>query len=141
MDRNLKLAVTETIAKPASAVWHALTDKDLIREYMWGTHASSDWKEGSTITFEGVWEGTPYVETGLILKIEKEKLIKYSYLTMGSEDLPENRAVITYELHEKGDSTTLTVTQEGAKDQEALERSKEGWAYLLTGLKKVVEQE
>lgn len=139
MDRNLKLSVTEEINVPASRLWNALTDTDTIRQFMWGTEAKSEWKAGSALTFEGVWQGKPYREKGTILEIEKEKLMKYSYLSNGLEDRPENYAIITYRLLPENGKTRLTVTQEGARDEKALEHSQEGWKSMLGSLKKIVE--
>lgn len=140
MDRKLKLTVTETIAAPAARVWAVLTDPASIKEFMWGTNAKSDFKKGSPLTFEGVWEGKPYHEKGTILEVEKPKLMKYTYLSAGLEDTPGNYAVITYELSAEDDKTRMTVTQEGARDEKALEHSKEGWKSILGNLKKVVEK-
>ena len=140
MDRKLRLTVTETIDAPAARVWKALTDAETIKEFMWGTNAKSDFRKGSALTFEGVWEGKPYHEKGTILEIEKEKLMKYTYLSAGLEDKPENYAVITYELSATNTQTRMTVTQEGARDEKALEHSREGWKSILGNLKKVVEK-
>lgn len=139
MDRNLKITVVENIDAPTSAVWNALTDSETISKFMWGTHAQSDWKVGSPLTFEGVWEGKPYHEKGTILEIQKEKLMKYSYLTAGVDDVPENYAIITYELSAENGKTKMAVTQEGAKDRKSLEHSREGWKSILGNLKNVVE--
>jgi uncharacterized protein YndB with AHSA1/START domain len=139
MNRNLKLTVSENIDAPAAVVWNALTDSETITKFMWGTHAKSDWKVGSPLTFEGVWEGKAYHEKGTILEIQKEKLMKYSYLTAGIEDVPENYSIITYQLSSDNGKTKMTVTQEGAKDEKSLEHSKQGWTSILGNLKNVVE--
>ena len=140
MDRNLKLTETISINAPGAEVWKALTDSATIEKFMWGTHASSDWKKGSPLTFEGEWEGKPYKEKGTILEIEKEKLMKYTYLISGIEDKPENYAIITYRLSGSNGKTDMSVTQEGAKDQESLEHSKQGWKSILGNLKKILEK-
>jgi uncharacterized protein YndB with AHSA1/START domain len=139
MDKNLKLSITEDINAPVSKVWQALTDKSTIKKFMWGTDASSDWKKGSSITFEGVYEGKSYHEKGEILEIEKERLMKYTYLSAGNDDKPENYAIITYKLSGSNGHTKMTVIQEGAKDQKALDHSKDGWKSIVGNLKKIVE--
>ena len=140
MDRKLKLTESVTIAAPAAEVWKALTDRDKIEQFMWGTHASSDWKAGSGITFEGVYQGKPYKDKGTILEVEKGKRMKYTFLSGGSEDKPENYSIITYDLSGKDGQTIISVTQEGAKDEKALEHSKQGWKSILQNLKEVVEK-
>lgn len=141
MDHNIKLTITETIDAPASAVWKALTDKEMIKKYFFGTEAESDWKTGSPITFTGTWKGQKYTDKGNILEIEKEKLIKYDYWSnmSGLEDKPENYATITYRLNAKNGQTTVTAIQEGFKDREAYDHSTEGWKGVLKGLKDLLE--
>ena len=140
MDNNLKLTVTENLAAPAADVWTALTDPETITKFMWGTHAKSDWKVGSPLTFEGEYQGKPYREKGTILDVEKNKLMKYTYLSNGLEDKPENYAIITYRLSGNNGKTTLAFTQEGASDQNALEHSKDGWRSMLSTLKEILEK-
>lgn len=140
MDKKLKLTETVTINASRDKVWHALTDRDTIEKFMWGTHATSDWKVGSPITFEGIYQGKPYHDKGIILEIEKGKRMKYSYLPGSMEDKPENYAIITYEIGAENGATKMTVTQEGAKDQQALEHSIQGWRSILGNLKKEVEK-
>lgn len=140
MDKNLKLTIKEDIEAPAADVWTALTDPETIRKFMWGTQAKSDWKVGSPLTFEGVYQGKPYHEKGTILDAEKGKLIRYTYLSSGLDDKPENYAIITYRLSGSNGKTTLAVTQEGANDEKALEHSKEGWRSMLATLKQIVEK-
>lgn len=142
MNHDLKLTVTETINAPVATIWNALTDKELIKKYFFGTDVESDWKKGSAIQFTGEWEGNSYLDKGTILDIEKEKLLKYDYWSSmsGLEDKPGNYATITYFLEEKNGQTELTVTQKGFRDQEAYEHSSQGWKDVLQGLKKQVEE-
>ena len=140
MDKNLKLTESVTINASRAEVWKALTDRDTIEQFMWGTHATSDWKVGSSITFEGVYQGKPYKDKGTILKFEKEKQLKYTFLGGGIEDKAENYSIITYDLSGKDGKTTMAVTQEGAKDRKALEHSKQGWKSILGNLKKILEK-
>lgn len=140
MDKNLKLTETVTINAPTSEVWSALTDSATIQKFMWGTHATSEWKKGSPLTFEGEWEGKAYREKGIILEIEREKLMKYTYLSSGIDDKPENYAIVTYRLSGNNGTTQMSVTQEGAKNQESLDHSKDGWKSILGNLKKLLEE-
>jgi len=141
MDRNLKLTVTETIHADRSKVWNALTDRATIEKFMWGTHATSDWKKGSPLIFEGEYQGKQYREKGTILDALPEKMLRYTYLSSGLADVPENYAIITYELRGEGNGTTsLNVTQEGATNEKALEHSREGWRNMLGTLKQLLEK-
>ena len=53
-----------------SAVWNALVDPAIIKQYMFGTTVTSDWKEGSPIVWKGEWQGKPYEDKGVILRMQ-----------------------------------------------------------------------
>ena len=57
MTEELTATVSVDIEAPARAVWHALTDPDKIRQYLFGTHTVCDWQVGSKITYSGEWQG------------------------------------------------------------------------------------
>lgn len=127
---------------PAAKVWNALIDPVLIKQYLFGTNAVSDWKEGSTLEFTGEHEGQSYHDKGTILKMIPEKLLQHTYLSSmsGKEDKPENYATVTYELVSNGDTTTLTLTQDNNDTEESKEHSEKNWTLVLTGMKKLLEK-
>ncbi|MBS1193689.1 MAG: hypothetical protein H6R28_89, partial [Methanomicrobiales archaeon] len=57
MARGLIARASVTIRAPVSRVWDALVSPALIKQYMFGTDAVSDWKVGSPITWNGEWQG------------------------------------------------------------------------------------
>ena len=57
----------------------------------------------------------------------------------GIEDKPENYVIITYELIEENNNTTLTVTQENIPDEKTKEHSEQNWKKVLAELKKLME--
>lgn len=142
MAANLIAKASTNISAPASRVWDALTNPDIIRQYFFGTQAVSDWKEGSSLEFKGEWEGKKYVDKGVILKSEPEKLFQYTYLSSFSNlpDLPENYANITYELYEENGETALTVKQENVANEEVRKHSEQNWATVLKNLKDLLEK-
>ncbi len=85
---------------PVSKARQALVDPKLIKSYLFGTDAKSDWKKGSKITYTGEWQGEQYVDKGEIIEIEPEKKLHTTYLSgnSGMEDKPENYANVIYEL-------------------------------------------
>ena len=138
--KTLKTSIT--FNAPIAEVWKGLTDPSMVKQYFFGTDLKSDLKIGSPITFSGEWEGKKYEDGGIILDADAPKLLKYTYWSSmsGTEDKPENYANITYELSEANGKTTLTLTQDGVKTQEALEHSEQNWQGVFSGLKKLVEQ-
>ena len=79
MDHSLEVSKRIFIKSDPDAVWHALTDRESICKYFFGTEAISDWKVGSGLTFQGEWEGKKYVDKGHILASEKPVLLQYGY--------------------------------------------------------------
>jgi uncharacterized protein YndB with AHSA1/START domain len=123
-------------------VWEALTTPSIIKQYLFGTETISDWKEGSRITFKGVWEGKEYIDGGTILKIEPEKILQYTYWSSmsGTEDIPENYATITFEISIDGNATLLTLTNDNCKTEKMRDHLAENWKAVLNGLKEIVEK-
>jgi uncharacterized protein YndB with AHSA1/START domain len=142
INHDLKVEITEKFDSNVSEVWNALTDKESVRQYFFGTELNTNWQPGSPIIFKGNWEGQGYEDRGKILEVEKEKHIKYTYLSSfsGLPDLPENYSTITYQLQAEGQGAVLTVVQHGFKDEKAYNDSKEGWKVVLDNLKKLLSE-
>jgi len=130
-----------TFKAPIDKVWQGLTDPAIVKQYFFGAELESDWQVGGPITFSGEWEGHEYKDGGVILEIDPTKLLKYTYWSSvsGTEDKPENYNNITYELNEIEGVTTLVITQDGVKSQEAAEHSEQNWKGIFDGLKKIIE--
>lgn len=140
--KTLTARVSITIAAPVNKVWQALTDPDLIRQYLFGTNTVSDWKKGSSITYTGEWQGKPYTDKGEIIDIVPEKLLHTTYLSgnSGKEDKPENYAHVIYELEPRGSNTTIvSLSQSNIKDEAELKHMEENWGMVLNGMKKLLE--
>jgi uncharacterized protein YndB with AHSA1/START domain len=57
MKNTFVAKATITIHAPTSKVWEALTKPEIIKQYLFGTTVTTDWRVGSPITYEGIWEG------------------------------------------------------------------------------------
>ncbi len=130
-----------TIDAPIAKVWDALTNPDMIKQFMFGTEAVSEWKEGSPIVWKGNWEGKPYEDKGLILKMEPERMLQYSHFSplSGAPDIPENYHTLTYKLSPKGDQTLVELSQDKNSGEEERNESQKMWEMMLASLKKVLE--
>lgn len=130
-----------SIDAPADKVWKALTTPELIAKYFFGTKVTSDWKEGSTITYEGEYNGTQYKDKGVIKKFEPNKIFASTYWSSmsGVEDKPENYHLVTYTLEPSGYKTLLHVTQNNIETDAARQQSLMHWNSVLAELKKVAE--
>jgi len=122
-------------------VWKALTDREMIRQYLFGTEAESDWKEGSPIRYRGVWQGKAYEDKGEVLRVVPGRLLETSFWSSlsGLPDIPENYRKVSYELTPEGDGTRLTLTQDGNATEEERAHSEGNWKLVIGTMKKILE--
>ena len=141
MKTNLISESSISINATPGKVWKALITPELIKQYLFGTNVTSDWKEGSAITYQGEFNGVKYHDKGIIIKFEPEKIFQSTYWSSmsGKEDRPENYNLVTYTLEERGGQTVLTITQDNIATEEAMNHSTENWKMVLGKLKEVVE--
>ena len=141
MNNKFPAEATTVINAPASKVWDALTNPSLIKQYLFGTEVTSDWKVGSPITYRGEWEGKSYEDKGKILQIEPEKLLVSTFWSSlaGLPDVPENYKTVHYELSPEDGGTKLTITQDNNANQEEADHSAQNWNTVLDGMKKLLE--
>lgn len=130
-----------TITAAPAVVWDALTNPELIKQYMFGTNTTSDWKKGSPVTYKGEWEGKAYEDKGVILEVEPNHLLVMDYYSpsSGKADTPENHQRLTYKLDAQEDKTTLTIIQENNPSAEAAQKSTQNWQYILQAVKQLLE--
>lgn len=141
---NKKLVANQSIVinAPPAKVWDALVNPEIIKQYMFGANVISDWKEGSLIIFKGEWQGKPYEDKGMILRMEPERLIRYSHYSplSGIPDIPENYHTVTIELSSYGTRTILSLSQDNNPTEQAREHSEKNWRMMLETLKKLLEK-
>jgi len=142
MNKGLTVEKSIFINAQPIKVWDAITNPELVKQYLFGTDMSADWKVGGRITYRGSWEGKEYEDGGTILEIEPEKILRSTYWSSMSstEDKPENYMVVTYILEKKNNGTMLTITQDNNKTDEAKEHSSENWGVVLESMKKLIEK-
>jgi uncharacterized protein YndB with AHSA1/START domain len=139
---DLIAQATTTIDAPVAKVWDALTNPEVIKQYMFGTHVVSEWKEGSPIVWQGEWQGRKYEDKGVILKLVPERMLRYSHFSplTGQPDTPENYHTVTVELSGRGEQTHVALTQDHNASEEERDHSAENWAMMLEGLKTLLER-
>ncbi|HZE83432.1 MAG TPA: SRPBCC family protein [Puia sp.] len=142
MKGNLEAEVTVSIDANTSEVWKAITTPAVIREYLMGTKVSTDWKEGSPITYEGEYKGKSYKDKGIVKKVKPGKILQTTYWSSmgGKEDRPENYNLVTYKLEGRGERTLVTLTQDNIKSEDEKEHVTGNWKSVLTKLKEIVEE-
>ena len=145
MNKDLTAKANVTIRAPIAKVWDALVNPQVIKRYMFGATAVSDWKVGSPIAWKGEWKGKPFEDKGRILELRPEERLRYSHFSplSGAPDKPENYHQVTIELskqEDQEDQVRLDLFQDNNKTKEARDESERNWAMMLEGIKKAVEQ-
>lgn len=69
MNNSFVAETQVTIHAPVDAVWRALTEPELVKQYLYGTQVETDWQVGSPITWRGEWKGQPYEDKGEVLAV------------------------------------------------------------------------
>lgn len=138
--------VSTTVNAPPKKVWDALTNKEKLRSFFFGSEIDSTWKVGSPITFRGEFNGHKYEDKGVIKTVQPGKKLSFTHWSSLSTmpDKPENYHIVTFDLVPAGKGTEVTLTQENQNESEprtpkVTEELKKNWSMLLAGLKKTVE--
>jgi len=143
MDNNGFVAhASTTVMAPVSAVWDALVNPAVIKQYMFGADVISNWKEGTPIVWKGEWQGKRFEDKGVILRVQPNRLLSYSHFSPleGKPDMPDNYHIVTVELSEQPGGTQISLSQDNNGTAQTCEHSEKNWNMALAGLKKVVEQ-
>lgn len=143
MDKTFTAVISMQIDAPVAAVWEGLTNPAMISRYLHGTNVETDWKVGSPIRFSGNWQGKDYVDKGVIMEIQNEKLLRYTWLSSmsGLEDKEENYSIITFVIRPEKEGTHLKLTQENIPTEEGKIQSEKNWESVLEELKNIVERQ
>lgn len=142
MAEEKSLLKTIDINEIPKKVWNALTNPEIIKQWLFGTNVISECKAGSPMLFTGVWQGTEYKDKGNIIRIEPEKLFQYNYWSnfSGLADSPENYTIITFELLPISAGTRLTLKQTNFPTKEGYEHSDKNWTATLQLMKTIIEK-
>jgi uncharacterized protein YndB with AHSA1/START domain len=129
-----------TVNASREDVWGSLVNPDAVKQYMFGTQVTSDWHEGSPITWKGEWHGKAY--KGVILRFQPGRILEYSHFSplLGLPDTPENYHRVKIELSADGNQTRVALAQDNNATEEARASSEKNWEMMLVGLKKHLEE-
>lgn len=145
LDQDLFVSQSIDINAPVPKVWDALTNPDIIKEYLFGTETITDWQPGSIVTFQGVYgeKGEhSYRDGGTVMENIPNKTLSYTYWSgfSGLEETPENHSLVTYTLVDNGDTTNFTWTQKGFANEEGYQHSLGGMTAFLEQIKAIIER-
>lgn len=135
----------------AEKVWDALVNPAQTKKYMFGCEALSDWKVGSTLLWEGEYEGKKMVFVkGSIVAISPQVLLAYTVIDPNNPnmpDIPSNYLLVEYFIESHGVGTSLLrVVQSGfegaVRGKERYEETYNngvGWQPILDQIKALCE--
>jgi uncharacterized protein YndB with AHSA1/START domain/DNA-binding transcriptional ArsR family regulator len=143
---------TTYIQTTPERLWQALTEPAFTGRY-WGATFDTDWKAGSTMTWEQ--RGITVVDPEqVVLESEPYRRLSYTWHTMTPElsealDLTEEardriaaeqRSQVTFELEPVGDQVKLTVVHDGFEEGSVVATMvSQGWPRVLSNLKTLLE--
>jgi uncharacterized protein YndB with AHSA1/START domain len=144
MNPDLIVEKSVEIAASSQEVWRALTDPDMIRQWMDGAQVESTWLPDSDITFTGTMPNfnKKYHDRGTVLAVEPGKRLQYSHWSEMARlpDLPQNRTIFTFKLDPSDEKTRLTLLQENFHSEVAYKHANFFWGVALHLIKKLLEQ-
>lgn len=140
MQTNHQSKYQTIIKAPIDKVWNALTNPEMVKQYFFGSNQETDWNVGSKVLWTGEYDGTTYVDKGVVLEYLPNKKLSYSYLSSwsGLDDKPENYLLVSYEVTPTENGTELIITQSNY-DEEKAKHSSENWKIVVDGLKNLIE--
>jgi uncharacterized protein YndB with AHSA1/START domain/DNA-binding transcriptional ArsR family regulator len=149
---NTEFVYTTYIKTTPERLWQALTDPAFTHRY-WGVSFESDWKVGSSMTWEerGVKTADP---AQVVLESVPRRRLAYSWHTftpewaevvgVGDEVLTkvasERRSKVTFDIEPLGQMVKLTVVHNDFDPGSTVrELVSEGWPHLVSNLKTLLE--
>ena len=145
---------TSYIKTTPERLWRGLTDPAFTQRY-WGLSLESDWKVGSTITWEQ--QGTSVSDPDqVVLEYDPYRTLSYSWHTFTPEwaqlhgisdevrekAAAERRSKVTFNLEEQGELVKLTVVHDGFDEGSTVAQMVSGgWPMVISALKTLLETE
>jgi len=124
-------------------VWEALTHPGMTRQYYYNCEVSSDWREGSTLRWKGVFQGKDLEAEGKILELVPGRKIKYSgFDRLVEGDVSKRGDIhITHEIVPQGKKTKLLTTIDHFEgDETRAEYAADQWDFeIMPKLQSLVE--
>lgn len=135
---------TTAIQASPDAVWKALTEPDLMKQWMGEPEMQidiqTDWKVGSPVVVSGIHHGK-FVNTGKVLENELHRKLVYTHLSSVSRlpDVPESYTIWTFTLEPRKDDTILTFSAVNFPTKSIYKHLEFYWGTTLMIIKKLVE--
>ncbi len=140
---NRTFVYSTYIASTPEKVWEALTSGEFTKQYFFGHRITSEWKEGSKVTFLRD-NGDVDIE-GKVLKSEPYQRLTYTWSSPEDPTERDETTVVTFDLKQMEDTVKLTVIHENlvdsdfVEDMDTFQGVNNGWPAILSNLKTLLE--
>jgi uncharacterized protein YndB with AHSA1/START domain len=128
-----------------SAVWKALTEPGLMRQWMSETPIEiiTDWVVRHPMVIRGDWYKTGFINNGIVLKFDPLKCLQYTHLSSLSRlpDKPENYTALSFLLSPLESGTEVTFTATNFPTESIYRHFAFYWNVAIVLLKRFVEQQ
>jgi uncharacterized protein YndB with AHSA1/START domain len=81
MQTHFKIQYKTTVNAALEKVWDALTNPEIVKQYLFGTEMITTWKVGDDIICKGVCEGQAYQDKVKVLEYVHHEKLSHSYLS------------------------------------------------------------
>jgi uncharacterized protein YndB with AHSA1/START domain len=128
------------IKASTAAIWEALVNPAIAKEYFFGAEIITDWKVGNPIILKGEFNGNKYEEKGVLLNVTPKVQLQYSHWSHfdGLPDEPKNYRIWTFDINTE--TNQLSITEDNIPTEKQKNRSDEFWNETLLKIKRLVEK-
>jgi uncharacterized protein YndB with AHSA1/START domain len=125
-------------------VWQVLTRPDCLREWVsddGGLEVQTDWVVGHPYGLTGTFHGMKHRDQGTLLHFDPEKLLAYRTWSKlsGVPDIPENYAVVEFQLTPEDGHTHLALTHSHLATLPMFQHANFYWNGTLRKIKRLAE--
>jgi len=118
-------------------LWEAITDPAWTSRYWYGAFNRSGWQPGDRWVSESE-DGEVYLEGEIVEAERPSRLVHTFHVVDEPEPAAEAPSRVTWEIGAEGEACRLVLTHEGMGEATE-EYTAGGWAYILSGLKTLLE--
>lgn len=140
------IETSATIHAQPSVVWRALTDPDLMKQWMAEPEMRigiiTDWTIGSPIVVKGHHNHVDFENKGTILQFEPNSILRHSHLSSIARlpDQPESYTIIEYRLaRAEENSTSLKVSISNFPSEAIFKHWEFYWRVTIEVIKRFIE--
>jgi uncharacterized protein YndB with AHSA1/START domain len=141
MDHTEFVYVTYIATTPIK-LWKALTSSEYTEKYFFGSSITSDWQEGSEVTYSRSGRVTDY---GQIVRCEPYQELSYTWMYVGDGVEVKEPSRVTFKLIPLNETVKLVLKHENLQPGDLVDREdtfeglNNGWPAILSNLKSLLE--